>query len=78
MNVKKKLYAGDSPCMFITTRPWNHLQEQLEQMSFKVKVTSAYLSTSAFYDKAKRKMFSVACKKEEYQKAFTNVGSSFN
>ncbi|XP_056105946.1 uncharacterized protein LOC130084505 [Rhinichthys klamathensis goyatoka] len=35
-------------------------------------------STSAFYGKGKRKAFSVACEKEEYLTAFTNLGSSFN
>lgn len=35
-------------------------------------------STSAFYSKGKRKTFSVACEKEQYLTAFTNLGSSFN
>lgn len=34
-------------------------------------------SKSAFYGKGKRKAFSVACEKEEYLNAFTNLCSSF-
>ncbi|XP_061913285.1 uncharacterized protein LOC133656293 isoform X2 [Entelurus aequoreus] len=35
-------------------------------------------STSAFHGKGKRKTFSLACQKDEYLTAFSNLGSSFN
>ncbi|XP_061883497.1 uncharacterized protein LOC133634864 [Entelurus aequoreus] len=53
-------------------------KRQRDQLTQAETVSAGCDSTSAFHGKGKRKTFSLACQKDEYLTAFSNLGSSFN